>query len=389
MSPMRGRPRKMAAAQTPPMSVRLFSSASSSHGKTINTQLVVPDEVLEAVIEEDNEENVKDKTKTPRPWVDVTRDNRLPQNGLNIEYTPPTIVNGELEVIINEQDIQSEIKYWENSLIMYVLEGELTMNAVKGFMMNVWNFVTLPDLYYNEECYFIIRTESKTDKDAILMRGPYTIFRKPMFLHEWKANFKFKEDVIRTVPIWVMLHQLPLVYWGENSIGKIASFLGRPITTDECTAKKKRVSYARILIEIDITTELKESITIRDPRGNKFSQPVEYEWKPLFCKSCGKVGHNCEQKKDRGKQKKIWHAKQKQDNPLEPVVKPTEVTTEDIETTEESSIPWTTVGHTSRTKGKGATYDDGTMPQPRVNHVGCSNIFEVLGDGTEHGKFPP
>lgn len=112
--------------------------------------------------------------------MDVTRDNRLPQNGLNIEYTPPTIVDGELEVIINEQDIRSKVKYWENSLVMYVLEGDLTMNVVKGFMMNVWNFVTFPDLYYNEEGYFIIRTKLKTDKDAILMRGSCPIFRKPM-----------------------------------------------------------------------------------------------------------------------------------------------------------------------------------------------------------------
>lgn len=75
----------------------------------------------------------------------------------------------------------------------------------KGFMMKIWNFQTLPELYYNEEGYFIIRTKSKSDKDAILMRGPYTIFKKPMFIHEWNADFKFKEDAIRTIPIWVLL----------------------------------------------------------------------------------------------------------------------------------------------------------------------------------------
>lgn len=97
------------------------------------------------------------------------------------------------------------------------------------------------------------------------MRGSYTIFRKPLFLHEWKADFTFKEDAIRTIPIWVMLHQLPLVFWGDKSLGKITSALGKPMITYECTTKKLRVSYSRVLVEIDITLELKDYITIRDP----------------------------------------------------------------------------------------------------------------------------
>lgn len=68
---------------------------------------------------------------------------------------------------------------------MYALGDELSMNAVRKFMINSWNFVTLPKLYYNEDGYFLIRFRSKEDKDAILMRGPYTIYKKSMLLHEW------------------------------------------------------------------------------------------------------------------------------------------------------------------------------------------------------------
>jgi hypothetical protein len=79
---------------------------------------------------------------------------------------------------------------------------------------------------------------------------------------------------------------------GEKSIGKIASAIGKPMMTDECTAKKLRVSYARVLIEVDVTIELTNYITIRDPKGNKVLQQVEYEWKPPFCTKCNKVGHD-------------------------------------------------------------------------------------------------
>lgn len=76
-----------------------------------------------------------------------------------------------------------------------------------------------------------------------------------MFLHDWKPNFTLKEDVIRVMSIWVNFHQLPLIYYGEQSIGKITSVVGKPIMTDECTTKKFRVSYAKMLIEEDINNK--------------------------------------------------------------------------------------------------------------------------------------
>lgn len=78
-------------------------------------------------------------------------------------------------------------------------------------------------------------------------------------------NLLYKIDVLRVLPIWVIFPQLPLYYWGEHGIGKIASAIGKPLLTNECTSKKSHVSYARVLIEVDVTKQLKTHITIRDP----------------------------------------------------------------------------------------------------------------------------
>lgn len=66
---------------------------------------------------------------------------------------------------------------------------------------------------------------------------------------------------------------------------------------DECTANKLRVSYAMILVEVDVTQELKKKVTIKDIEGKKMIQPIEYEWKPLFCEKCQKLGHKCKEDK--------------------------------------------------------------------------------------------
>lgn len=97
------------------------------------------------------------------------------------------------------------------------------------------------------------------------------------------------------------------MFWGEKSIGKIVRAIGKPMMTDECTAKKTEVFNARVLIEI---AELKNYIAIMDPKGNKIMQQVEYEWKPPFYKVCNRVGHECDLNKPKPKPKQCEQVKQ-------------------------------------------------------------------------------
>lgn len=65
------------------------------------------------------------------------------------------------------------------------------------------------------------------------------------------------------------------------------------MVTDECTANELRVSYARILVEVNVTQEMKKEVTIKDSEWKKMIQPIKYEQKPLFCEKCHKIGHKC------------------------------------------------------------------------------------------------
>lgn len=64
--------------------------------------------------------------------------------------------------------------------------------------------------------------------------------------------------------------------------------------TDVLTAKGKRISYARVLIEMEITQILPESVNVEVPDGGIWSQKIEYEWKPTLCQECMQVGHQKE-----------------------------------------------------------------------------------------------
>ena len=120
---------------------------------------------------------------------------------MQLSYVAPKKVDGGYEVEIEDEDVEEELKYWESALIIYVIGGELSMNAVKNFMIKFWNFIQLPEVYYNDEGYFILRFKAMKDKEEVLKRGPYTIQRMTMFLIEWKEDFSMEKDMMRTLSI--------------------------------------------------------------------------------------------------------------------------------------------------------------------------------------------
>lgn len=129
----------------------------------------------------------------------------------------------------------------------------------------------------------------------------------PMLLRDWKSDFNMKNDMLRTIPIWVKLPQIPLELCGATSLNKIGSAIGTHVVTYECTTQKWRSSYARLLIEVDVTMLVPKEITIQNYEGKLVKQVVQYEWLSNFCGRCQKFGHSCDTKRSVPQ----WKPKQK------------------------------------------------------------------------------
>ncbi|KAH1253521.1 hypothetical protein GmHk_04G010152 [Glycine max] len=304
-------------------------------------------------------------------WVDVISGNRNPAKGRVMQYVAPKVVDGEIDVKIEDEDVAPELKFWETTLILYVLGGDISMHMLKNFMEKAWNFVSLPDMYYHDDGYFMLRFKSHADMDAVLMKGPYTIRNMPLILQEWRPDFDLKKDMLSTIPIWVKLPKLALHLWGETSLNKIGSAIGIPPVTDECTTHRLRVSYARILVEVDITQKMLDEITITDNKGLKRKQPIEYEWRKNST-----IGHQC----DGAAKHKIWKPKPKKVDPdKQPkaeknstlVKTPIRDKGPNIIDVEDGGC-WTVVNKSrDKRKGKDAAESSSTLQ--------CLNGFEALG----------
>lgn len=189
------------------------------------------------------------------------------------------------------EELKPQSEYWSTSLIGYIIGDNPNEKAMENFVLHVWNFVTKPQILMHRDGYCVFRFKSVEDMNQVLQLGPYSFRNKPMILKPWDVDFSMQNGILSTIPIWVRFPGLPLGYWSPEILSKLASTIGRPLFTDKVTAQFEKISFARVLVEVDAAFPLPEEIEIETPFGLKI-QDVEYDWKPEFCNHCLKFGHN-------------------------------------------------------------------------------------------------
>jgi len=103
--------------------------------------------------------------------------------------------------------------------------------------------------------------------------------------------FRFGGEEIAIVPVWVQLPDLPLDCWNAKALSKIASRVEKPITTDKLTHSKERLSFSRVMVDVDASKDLVTSVEMKLPTGDIYVQSVVFEFTPKYCKKCKSFGH--------------------------------------------------------------------------------------------------
>ncbi|XP_019237696.1 PREDICTED: uncharacterized protein LOC109217865 [Nicotiana attenuata] len=218
---------------------------------------------------------------------------------MNLSYIPPVVQDGEVVIQLLEDDIEEEQQKWNRALILYVVGNIPTIGAVERFIAQQCGKIRKPKVLFHSDGYFIVLMHSTEERDDVIMNGPYTLDNRPIILRPWKEGFDFEDEILRTISLWVKFPKLPLSYWSSKALSKIGSGLGKPLYVDACTTMTDRVSYARVLIEMDIMRPLPRSIELCDPTGKRIDQIVQYDWKPQYCQECCQLGHSCKEQQQK------------------------------------------------------------------------------------------
>ncbi|GKV39884.1 hypothetical protein SLEP1_g47585 [Rubroshorea leprosula] len=242
------------------------------------------------------------KQKPLRSWASVVEGNRDISKGWDLQFMKPQDPTG--AVVITEDEWVKGSKIWENALVGYVLGSKPDFKDVANFVNNRWREFQVPKAFMLRNGVFLFDFGNADAKQAVLERR-WTFKGHPLILKQWTPYFDPNNLEISKIPVWIQFPKLHLSLWNPESLGKLASYVGVPIATDALTAKRQRVAYARMLVEMEIMDTLPRVVPIIGPKGVS-QQPVVFEWEPVRCGKCRNLGH--EERNCTAKEKKVQTA---------------------------------------------------------------------------------
>ncbi|KAI3712402.1 hypothetical protein L1987_70958 [Smallanthus sonchifolius] len=206
------------------------------------------------------------------------------------------------DVVIPLSSVKQVNDRYANTLFGYFLGKRLAFLVVDYFVKNNWVKYCLSRLMMNAKGFFFFKFKTKKGMDQLLEDGPWMIRNVPIILNEWSPSATVEKEDIKSIPVWVKMHDVPLAAFTEDGLSRLASKMGVPKVLDSytvtmCAESWGRSSFARALIEVHADFDLKKNVTVAIPTldGNGYSKAeikIEYDWEPLRCSSCCIFGHN-------------------------------------------------------------------------------------------------
>lgn len=206
--------------------------------------------------------------------------------GMKLSYVCPKADS----IDIGLEDINSEIHFWETTLVGSFLGSRHSISSVRAYVKQYWNSVVCPEVLYYKKGWFYFKFETEEDCLLVLQEGPWVFGNSSLILKKWTPDFCPQLESVTVVPVWTLFPDLDPCFWSASALSKIASIIGKPLYADPHTTDKSRISFARVLIDVDVSINNPSSIVINTPFGKK-TAAVEYEWMPYFCSQCKCIGH--------------------------------------------------------------------------------------------------
>ncbi|PKU75538.1 hypothetical protein MA16_Dca011314 [Dendrobium catenatum] len=188
-------------------------------------------------------------------------------------------------------DLNEGKSLWNLSLVGYSLGPRPYYERLLASMEKAWKLKGALSLLSLADDFFLLKFTAVEDYDMVWSGGPWFLLGRPFILQRWNPKFQPTRDESASIPLWIKVLNLPLALWTPTGISKIASFIGEPLYVDNLTAKRTRLTFARICVKVDKNSELPEVIPM-EIDGVDLNLTVVYDWKPTKCDGCGSLVHS-------------------------------------------------------------------------------------------------
>ncbi|KAF7145087.1 hypothetical protein RHSIM_Rhsim04G0153000 [Rhododendron simsii] len=192
---------------------------------------------------------------------------------MKLSYHPPPpppqnkIKEARVVVCPPPEVVDVGVSQWKDCVVGYFLDKKLPFSAVESIAFQIWKRFGIQKVMSNDQGFFFFKFSQADGHEKVVAAGPWHFGEKLLILKQWSPQLELKKEQFTKVPIWAQLYNVPLQLWHEDGLSFIASAIGVPLYAEKPTESCKRLSYARLCVEVEVGSILPDTIDVECSTG--------------------------------------------------------------------------------------------------------------------------
>ncbi|KAK1678102.1 hypothetical protein QYE76_038950 [Lolium multiflorum] len=196
-------------------------------------------------------------------------------------------------VVIDDVDDQELVDpdrtFWGKVLSPSVLHLETIKSAMRPAWGNPCGLTFNPA----GDNLFVAEFGSKADRDRVMEGSPWKVGKHAVLLKKVDADASPVDAVFDRLAIWARILKLPTRLMRADRGLEIARPIGIVKRVEADSIGRCWGPYMRVRVEIDVNEPLLRFVTVTSSKlQSSTAYEVQYERLPLYCFSCGLLGHS-------------------------------------------------------------------------------------------------
>jgi hypothetical protein len=140
---------------------------------------------------------------------------------------------------------------------------------------------------------FLAEFGSEADRSRVKKGGPWCVGKHAILLKDFDPRIKPEKVLFNELTVWARILNLGYELMNSDRGKSLASRLGTVEFVEVDENGKAWGSYLRVRVTIDVTVPFMRCVSVFSKKRNEtVFYEVMYEKLPLYCFSCGRLGHS-------------------------------------------------------------------------------------------------
>lgn len=127
------------------------------------------------------------------------------------------------DTVLPKAAMEGVLNRYDNNLVGFFVGKNIAFPLVQNYVTNTWGKFGLKKLMKNDDGVFLFKFDSKEGVEKVLQRGPWIIRNSPIILTKWTPDIPLTKSEVTKVPVWIKLHNVPLLAYSEDGLSLIAT----------------------------------------------------------------------------------------------------------------------------------------------------------------------